>query len=143
MTAALLDVNVLIALAWPHHVHHEMARSWFMDRSREGWATTPVTELGFVRVSSNKKIIPEATTPRAALSVLRSLCDLRGHAFWPDDRRLLDPALSTERLGAYRQVTDIHLALIAVRHSATLATFDRGIVEVLDPADRSAIELLS
>ena len=26
---ALPDVNVLIALAWPNHVHHDAARSWF------------------------------------------------------------------------------------------------------------------
>jgi predicted nucleic acid-binding protein len=25
----LLDVNVLIALAWPNHVHHGIARNWF------------------------------------------------------------------------------------------------------------------
>jgi predicted nucleic acid-binding protein len=25
----LLDVNLLIALAWPNHVHHTSARAWF------------------------------------------------------------------------------------------------------------------
>ena len=29
MSAHLLDVNVLIALAWPSHAHHEAAHHWF------------------------------------------------------------------------------------------------------------------
>ena len=36
---ALLDVNVLMALAWPNHVHHAPARSWFNARRKSGWAT--------------------------------------------------------------------------------------------------------
>ena len=47
---ALPDVNVLIALAWPNHVHHDAARSWFAESRATGWATCPVTEAGFVRV---------------------------------------------------------------------------------------------
>ena len=38
---ALLDVNVLIALAWPNHVHHVAARAWFEEHREEGWATCP------------------------------------------------------------------------------------------------------
>jgi uncharacterized protein len=74
--AQLLDVNVLIALAWPNHVHHNPARSWFEASSSDGWATTPVTELGFVRISSNKRLIPDASSPGTALDVLRALCSL-------------------------------------------------------------------
>jgi uncharacterized protein len=51
----LLDVNVLVALTWPTHIHHLAARSWFDATGGAGWATCPVTQLGFVRVSSNPK----------------------------------------------------------------------------------------
>lgn len=27
----LLDVNVLVALAWPNHVHHEAVQAWFTE----------------------------------------------------------------------------------------------------------------
>jgi predicted nucleic acid-binding protein len=27
--SSLLDVNVLLALAWPNHVHHAASRTWF------------------------------------------------------------------------------------------------------------------
>jgi toxin-antitoxin system PIN domain toxin len=142
VTATLLDVNVLIALAWPNHVHHRPARHWFDERSEGGWATTPVTELGFVRVSSNKKVIPAAVTPRAALGVLQRLCRIDGHEFWTDGCRLTDPPFDLDRLGSHRQVTDLHLAALAVEHGGTLATFDRGIKEALDPGQRHVIDLL-
>ncbi len=61
----LLDVTVLVALAWPNHVHHHSARRWFAHRPGP-WATTPVTECGFVRVSSDRVVIPDAVTPEAA-----------------------------------------------------------------------------
>ena len=67
---ALLDVNVLIALAWPNHAHHGAAHRWFDDAGRAGWATTPFTESGFVRVSSNRAAIPTATSPALALELL-------------------------------------------------------------------------
>jgi toxin-antitoxin system PIN domain toxin len=138
----LLDVNVLIALAWPNHVHHNAARRWFEASSSDGWATTPVTELGFVRVSSNKKVIPTATTPGAALGVLQALCSLSGHEFWPDDARLVDPPFAVDRIGTHQQLTDVHLAALATRRKGKLVTFDRGISKALHGADQAVIELL-
>ncbi|MGI9022281.1 MAG: type II toxin-antitoxin system VapC family toxin, partial [Acidimicrobiales bacterium] len=58
----LLDVNVLIALAWPNHVHHDRARSWFSGPGSSGWATRPLPQHGFVRVSSHP-MLPHAATP--------------------------------------------------------------------------------
>lgn len=51
---ALPDVNVLIALAWPQYPHHQRAHRWFGAHHAQGWVTTPVTESGFVRASSNR-----------------------------------------------------------------------------------------
>src|SRR5262245_66478135 len=108
--ATLLDVNVLVALAWPNHVHHGAAVAWFDRHHRDGWATSPLTESGFVRVSSNRLVIPTATTPAAAIEVLIQLRAIDGHEFWIDDVSI---AASTEvprrRLGGSRQVTDAHL----------------------------------
>ena len=61
---ALLDVNVLVALFEPEHIHHETAHDWFADESSHGWATCPVTENGFVRVLANPA--RGASTVRAA-----------------------------------------------------------------------------
>ncbi|MEP7352122.1 MAG: VapC toxin family PIN domain ribonuclease, partial [Acidobacteriota bacterium] len=51
MSVALLDVNVLIALLWPDHVHRTPAREWFLPNRHAGWATCAITESGFVRIS--------------------------------------------------------------------------------------------
>ena len=85
----LLDVNVLVALAWPNHVHHGRALAWFRGIRDEGWATCPATESGFVRVSSNFRVIPDARTPAEAISLLREMKSIPGHTFWPDDMSVL------------------------------------------------------
>jgi predicted nucleic acid-binding protein len=66
----LLDVNVLIALAWPTHVHHAPATEWFLAHQLEGWATCRVTESRFVRVSSNHRAMSDARTPGSAAHLL-------------------------------------------------------------------------
>jgi predicted nucleic acid-binding protein len=48
----LPDVNVLIALFDPAHIHHEPAHTWFAVACEDGWATCPLTENGFLRVVS-------------------------------------------------------------------------------------------
>jgi uncharacterized protein len=127
----LLDVNVLVALAWPTHVHHRAARRWFAGSHRQGWATTPVTEFGFVRVSSNPAVVGEPLTPAEAISVLDDMRRRPGHETWIDDvsptqERLVDPV----RLVGYRQVTDAHLLALARRHDGRLATLDRSIADL-------------
>ena len=111
---ALLDVNVLIALAWPNHAHHAAARQWFSTHAQHGWATTPITESGFVRVSSNRAAIPTATSPVLALEVLTAMTGLDRHEFWVDDVARVtagwgDPVL----IRSHRDVTDAHLLSLA------------------------------
>jgi len=129
---ALLDVNVLIALAWPNHVHHRPARSWFRDNHRKGWATCSTTENGFVRISSNPAVVDEARTPAEAVLLLRRLLQVEGHRFWKDDVSIARAeAIDTQRIRGYRQVMDAHLLELARRHRGCLATFDRKIGELL------------
>ena len=136
----LLDVNVLVALAWPNHVHHEKARHWFDSHHKEGWATCPLTESGFVRVSSNRRVLPEARRPLEAILLLRELTSLPGHSFWTDDISIArSERVEAERLTGHGQVTDAHLVALAVQNQGRLVTFDRGISQVipqgLDPGD--------
>lgn len=125
----LLDVNLLISLAWPNHVHHRAARDWFSKRGGEPWATTPVTESGFVRVSSNRSAIATAVTPAEALALLTEMRSRPGYQFLADDVAgvLGEGLVARDRLVAYRQVTDAHLLAVARRHQARLATLDRGV----------------
>jgi predicted nucleic acid-binding protein len=50
------------------------------------------------------------------------------HAFWPDDVSLLDQRVAdASRIHGPRQLTDLYLLALAVRHSGRLVTFDRSI----------------
>ena len=135
--AALLDVNVLVALAWPNHVHHDAAVRWFTDPAeRTGWATTPITQSGFMRVSSNRRVVHDARSPAEAALMLRKLTDLTGHEFWPDDVEIARcPEIDIDRLTGYRQITDAHLLALAVRYNGRLATFDTSITQLADDPD--------
>lgn len=119
---ALLDVNALVALAWDAHVHHAAVRTWFGASATAGWATCPVTESGFVRVSSNPKVLAGAIGVEQARDVLRALRRHEGHRFLGDDVSLADTEIP--RLIGHRQVTDAHLLALARRHDTRLVTFD-------------------
>jgi len=135
LTGHLLDVNVLIALTWPTHVHHVAARRWFDRESPGGWATCPITELGFVRVSSNPAAIRDAVGPAEAVAMLQRLTALPGHRFWADEVAVTGagPFASLSLVG-HRQVTDAYLLTLARHHGGKLATLDRGVPELI--ADR-------
>lgn len=135
---ALLDVNALVALAWDSHVHHAAVRSWFAANSAAGWATCPITESGFVRVSSNPKVLPSPIGVDAARAVLSALRMADGHRFLVDDVSIADA--DVPRMSGHRQVTDAHLLALAHRRGVRLVTFDTG---VLTMAEGREVELLA
>ena len=122
----LLDVNVLVALADTRHVNHEAAHWWFTESGHPDWATCTITELGYIRVLSNPGYRAAPLTPGEAAERLAQFCSSGGHTFWPDDlppRGSLDDDLGG-RLQGHKQVTDFHLAALALRHGGRLVTFD-------------------
>lgn len=135
---ALLDVNALVALAWDSHVHHAVIRGWFAANRADGWATTPVTESGFVRVSSNPKVLPSAIGVEAARGVLTAMCAADGHRFLSDDVSIRAPDVPS--MSWHRQVTDAHLLALVRRRGARLITFDAGVRALAGDRD---VELLT
>jgi toxin-antitoxin system PIN domain toxin len=128
----LLDVNVMIALSWPHHVHHAKAHEWFQTTGRNGWATCPLVQCAFIRISSNPKIIADAVTPREALEVLKKIVSVPGHHFWPDTLAPTEAeAFASAAFVGHRQVTDAYLLSLAQCHQGKLATFDSGVAELI------------
>jgi toxin-antitoxin system PIN domain toxin len=130
--ARLLDVNVLLALFDPRHVHHDAAHRWFDGVA--AFATTPMTESAFIRLVSNPAVVGE--TPATALAALRAVRELDGHTFVPDGSSLSDPSIGLGALVGHRQVTDFHLVNLAATHGLTFATFDAKIARSLPEDDR-------
>lgn len=125
---ALLDVDVLVALFDPDHIHHEAAHAWFAARRTSGWASCPLTENGLARVLANPSYAPNPERPSAVLARLRTFCASGHHVFWPDDVSLRDVRIFRASLPVTsRQLTDVYLLALAKRKGGCLATFDRSI----------------
>jgi toxin-antitoxin system PIN domain toxin len=128
---ALLDVNVLIALLDADHSLHLRASQWFGSHARAGWASCPITQNGCIRIMSHPGY-PNAVAVRAVMERLAEACADPFHGFWPDDISLLAPrVVDMERIHGPRQLTDLYLLALAVRHGGQFVTFDGSVS--LDP----------
>lgn len=133
MTRHLVDVNVVIALIDPLHVHHDRAHRWFATRGDDEWHTCPIVQNGVVRVVSNPKYTNSQPAP-VVLTSLASLTARDDHRFLPDAVSLLDASVHTERLLTGAQVTDTYLLHLAASSGALLATFDERLVTAAVPS---------
>jgi toxin-antitoxin system PIN domain toxin len=135
----LLDVNALLALAWPNHQFHRVLTRRLDRRPSPRWATCALTQLGFVRLSSNPSVVQVRKTPLEALALLAHLVEDAQHVFLERLPALPAVAKSLTGLLGHQQVTDGYLCAVADRHGATLLTLDRTLgprphVEIVDPS---------
>jgi uncharacterized protein len=128
----LLDVNALLAMSYGIHVHHARVRMWASEMKVERgidhvvFATSPITELGFVRVGSGKAAYaPSVDKAQEDLEALKSRENM---LFIPDD-------LHTHHLPEWvqksAQTTDGYLLALAKSHGGQLVTLDRFIPDAL------------
>jgi toxin-antitoxin system PIN domain toxin len=134
----LLDVNVLMALLWENHEHHDKVRSWFKNIS--AFATCPVAQLGFARISSHP-LLGYSMTPEAAFGVLRQLLADQRHQFIPDDLSCADRIVRTDLMAGANQITDRYLVALARQHKFSLATLDEPLARSF-AGESSLIELV-
>lgn len=141
---ALLDVNVLIALFDPAHVHHEAAHEWFGKNRGSGWASCALTENAFVRVLSNPAYPGSRTTVQDAASRLGTFCTDRHHVFWRDSVSIREAGRFVwAHVQGHRQITDVYLLALAIAKQARLATFDSTIsLRAVDRAESKNLELI-
>lgn len=140
----LLDVNVLIALIDPAHVGHDAAHDWFEREGRHDWASCPITQNGVVRIVGHSRYPNTPGSPAEAAAIVRRVCALDGHHFWPDDVDMfgggvLDPA----EIRTSGQVTDSYLLALATARGGRLATFDRKLSTRAVRGGRAALHLIS
>jgi toxin-antitoxin system PIN domain toxin len=142
MSPYLLDINVLVALFWTNHEHHEAAIDWFRRRQKAGWATCPLTQAGFVRVSSNPRVFPDAPSPAKAVEILQANLKHPAHRFFKDEIGF--PEAVKRFSGAFsghQQVTDAYLFGLAVHRGGVFTTFDTS-VSALAAEDSSLLKSL-
>jgi toxin-antitoxin system PIN domain toxin len=138
----LLDVNVLLALAWPHHQFFPTARKR-LESHRGRWATCALTELGFIRLSANPRVVGQHRTPADAADLLAAMTADPKHVYIEVLPSPVEGSRSSSfnKILGHRQVTDVYLLLLAERNHARLVTFDSRIRELTGGGDR--VEVLT
>lgn len=129
---ALPDVNVLMALTWSNHPHHERAHRWFAQSAANGWATCLLTQTGLLRLSLNAQLVGVSIDCATAVSLLTGLVAHPNHQYLDAGTGITGgPFVDlVPRITGYRQVTDATLLHMARMHDAKLVTFDKPVVDI-------------
>jgi hypothetical protein len=139
----LLDVNVLIALVDPAHVHHDRAHDWFARVGSLSFASCPITENGLIRIVGHPKYPHSPGTPASVVPALVAIRALQGHRFWPDSISVADPtALHASLLSSHTRVTDGYLLALARANQGQLATLDHKLASEVVAEGRAFLTLI-
>jgi toxin-antitoxin system PIN domain toxin len=136
MNDALLDVNVLIACVVENHADHQRANRFLSTLER--FHTSPTTQGGFLRFltrpwkDERKQEQPPRMTIAQACATLRDVAESPNHSFLPDDEPFT--AVSLRSVTGHRQWTDAYLLRLARKHGLQLATLERKMNNMDDPA---------
>jgi toxin-antitoxin system PIN domain toxin len=130
----LLDLNALVFLADPDSPYYPAVQSWFDTAGREDWGVCPLTEAGFVRVTTNPAYGGGTRTVAQATAILAAFAAYPGYRYWPiSESWSAVTAPFAARLFGRQQVTDAYLLGLAVKYNGTLVTFDRAIKYLAGP----------
>lgn len=124
----LLDLNVLLALLEPAHEHHGLAQDWFNHTRKERWGICPLTEAGFIRVTTNPSYSAGPRSTELAIAVLRMAQKHPECSFWEIRRGWIEStAPFAKRIFGHHQTTDAYLLGLAIAAHGELVTFDKAI----------------
>jgi len=132
----LLDLNVLIALTDPEHVHRQKAERWFLSTGKDNWSICPLTEAGFIRITTNPAMLACTITLERAIAILQALRAHPGYHYWPitdADSWVAVTACFASRISGHQQITDAYLLGLAIKEKGVLVTFDRGLRYLAGP----------
>lgn len=124
----LPDVNLLVYAIDETSVFHQRSRDWWQSllSSAEPVALCYPTVLGFLRLTTNRRVFDAPLTIEAAVGHVQSWLDqpntsvvVPSGRHWP----LLEKLLLSAGVGA-NLTTDAHLAALAIEHGCTLCSND-------------------
>lgn len=131
----LLDVNVWLALSVADHSGHQRARQYWFEESANEIAFCRVTSLGFLRLSTQPKVmngrplaVAEAWLAYQAFQNLPEVVHLAEHATCEDGLR----SWSLSESATPRLWTDAYLAAFARSTGARMISFDRDFTRMED-----------
>jgi toxin-antitoxin system PIN domain toxin len=142
---ALLDVNILVALFDDAHVHHQIAHDWFADNRESGWASCPLTENGMLRFLSSPVRADLRVPIPELVDLLNQFRENTDHRFWADDISFRDGQVFNVRsFRGHKQLTDVYLLGLAVKHGGRFVTFDGGVpLAAVNGARKEHLEVIA
>ena len=124
----LPDVNVLVHAQNADSAVHESARRWWDGclSGAEGVGLAWATLLGFVRITTNRKIVARPLAVRDVMARIHGWLELpQVHVVQPSDTHFARLRAELERLGtAGNLTTDAHLATLAMERGYILYSTD-------------------
>jgi hypothetical protein len=144
----LLDLSVLIALVDSGHQHYAKAQAWFISSGNDHVGLCPLTEAGFLRVTTNPSYRPKPRTFEEAKSILRVLREHPRFAhprygYWEINKSWVElTAPFASRIRGHQQVTDAYLLGLAIKEKGVLVTFDKGLQYLAGAEFRQNVLLL-
>ena len=139
----LLDLNVLIALMDSSHRHYAKAQEWFVTSGKERWGLCPLTEAGFLRITTNSAYRSEQRTFLQAIAIIQILKGRPGCVYWEIGKSWVElTAPFAHRISGHQQITDAYLLGMAIAREGVLVTFDKGVLYMAGKEFRSNVELL-
>jgi toxin-antitoxin system PIN domain toxin len=124
----LPDVNVLVHAHNADSVAHEPARRWWDAclSGAEGVGLAWAVILGFVRITTNRKVVARPLPVRDVMQRLQAWLALpQVHIAQPSETHFVRLRAELERLGtAANLTTDAHLAVLAMERGYVLYSTD-------------------
>ncbi len=108
------------------------AHRWFAENHEAGWATCPLTQLGFVRLAMQPAVVKVPILFGDVMAALAQMTGSSAHRFWPLEGGLAEIHDEIRgRVAGHHQLTDAVLLDLAIRQRGQLATFDLRISALL------------
>jgi toxin-antitoxin system PIN domain toxin len=126
----LPDINVWLALAFPAHVHHPSAQTWFRGAAPgRAFHFCRLTQVGFLRLANNPKVFRAAAVPQDEAWKLYDQFRADPRVAFADEPTGLESVWrSFAQVSQFAPNTwaDAYLAAFAIVGGYELVTFDTG-----------------
>jgi toxin-antitoxin system PIN domain toxin len=129
MKPCLVDVNVLLALLYQRHVHHQSARTWFAALAAGEAGLCRMVQLALVRLLNQPAVMGEEALPAAAAwKLIEELLEDERLELVAEPKPIdsILPALFVHRMPTGKFVMDAYLAAFAIAGPRRLTTFDKA-----------------
>lgn len=126
----IVDTNVLVYSVNQSEPRHAPSRRW-LERNLGGNETVGfawMAVMGFLRITTNRRALPNPLTPAAAKGVMAAWLSAPAAVLIEPDARHFDRLTSLLESYDIRggRISDAHLAALALERDAAVVTFDRN-----------------